>query len=441
MLQRINGKVSRACQLLGEADSKALFPKTLEFSAPARGTWNIVHTGMLVPEAHQIYICAAGCLRGVILTAAEMGAANRFSTIELLEKDLLRTDNEKLIIDGVSDILNSLPKLPPAVLLFTACFHHFMGTNLNYVYSQLRQKFPTVDFAECIMDPIRQSKSITPEERERREIYRLWSKLPLQEKQCNILSSNLPLDESSDIIQLLKKAGYKIYDMPRLKTYAEFLAMASSRLNIYTNPFGHKAALDLKRHHQQGFIFMPQLWNYDEIATNNTKLANMLDVAPLNHTEHIALCQQKLHELKDLIGNVEIAIDMTLTFCPFSLAKLLLTNGFNVTKIYSDTVSADDKSDFIFLQENYPYIELWSTKNPDERILSRPPSNILCLGQKAAYFNNSPYFIEYIDGGGHYGFDGIIRLADDMRRAFLTPKDTRKIISKKANGGPCCYEP
>lgn len=354
---------------------------------------------------------------------------------------MLRTDNEKLIIEGVSDILNSLSKLPPAVLLFTACFHHFMGTNLNYVYSQLRQKFPTVDFAECIMDPIRQSKSITPEERERREIYRLWRKLPLQEKQCNILSSNLPLDKSSDIIQLLKKAGYKIYDMPRLKNYAEFLSMAGSRLNIYTNPFGHKAALDLKHRHQQSFIFMPQLWNYDEITANNSKLANMLDIAPLNHTEHIALCQQKLHELKELVGGVEIAIDMTVTFCPFSLAKLLLTNGFNVTKIYSDAVSADDKSNFLFLQKNYPDIELWSTKNPDERVLSCPPSNILCLGQKAAYFNNSSYFIEYIDGGGHYGFDGIIRLADDMRLAFLTPKDTRKIISKKANGGPCYYEP
>ena len=49
------------------------FPQTLEYSPAARGTWNIVHTGMLVPGAHQIYICAAGCLRGVILTAAEMG--------------------------------------------------------------------------------------------------------------------------------------------------------------------------------------------------------------------------------------------------------------------------------------------------------------------------------------------------------------------------------
>ena len=59
------------CVTIGEASFPAPFPHRLEYSPPCRGTWNIVHTGMLVPEAHQIFICAAGCLRGVALTAAE----------------------------------------------------------------------------------------------------------------------------------------------------------------------------------------------------------------------------------------------------------------------------------------------------------------------------------------------------------------------------------
>ena len=33
----------------------------LEYSSPVRGTWNIVHTGMLIPGAHQVFVCAAGC--------------------------------------------------------------------------------------------------------------------------------------------------------------------------------------------------------------------------------------------------------------------------------------------------------------------------------------------------------------------------------------------
>ena len=57
------------------------FPQGLEFNSPAHGCWNIVHTGMLIPEAHQIYVCADNCMRGVVLTAAEMHAADRFSFV------------------------------------------------------------------------------------------------------------------------------------------------------------------------------------------------------------------------------------------------------------------------------------------------------------------------------------------------------------------------
>ena len=84
-------------------------------------------------------------------------------------------------------------------------------------------------------------------------------------------------------------------------------------------------------------------------------------------------------------------------------------------------------------------IELWSTKNPDERVTPRGTSGkILCLGQKAAWFNGSPYFVEFVEGGGHYGFDAILRLVRAMSQAFLIPKDTRQIISRKGFGGPCC---
>ena len=88
-----------------DASFPAPFASGLEYSAPARGTWNIVHTGMLIPEAHQIFICAQGCLRGVVLTAAEMGAQDRFSTVAIRQNNVLDGNMEALIIDGVSDFL------------------------------------------------------------------------------------------------------------------------------------------------------------------------------------------------------------------------------------------------------------------------------------------------------------------------------------------------
>ena len=118
---------------------------------------------------------------GVILTAAEMGESyyRRFHTLELQERDLYATDPETFLVEGITNILHRLPELPPAVLTFTACVHHFLGVNLPYVYRTLRHRFPSVQFAECIMDPIRQTKSMPPETRERLEIARLLKKSPL----------------------------------------------------------------------------------------------------------------------------------------------------------------------------------------------------------------------------------------------------------------------
>ena len=55
----------------------------------------------------------------VVLTAVEMGAQRRFSTITIKENNVLDGDMERLLIDGVTDILTRLPSLPPAVLVLS----------------------------------------------------------------------------------------------------------------------------------------------------------------------------------------------------------------------------------------------------------------------------------------------------------------------------------
>lgn len=156
---------------IGEAAFPVPFETGLEYAAPARGPWNIVHVGMLLPESRQIFVCAEGCLRGVVLTAAEMGAMDRFSTIAVQENNLLEGDMEQLIIDGTSRILSELPRLPRAVLLFTSCVHHFVGCDLHYVFQKLREKFPAVDFTDCYMNPIMRKSKTPPDAKMRQQLY------------------------------------------------------------------------------------------------------------------------------------------------------------------------------------------------------------------------------------------------------------------------------
>ena len=123
-----------------DASFPAPFASKLEYNSPVHGNWNIVHTGMQVPESIQIYVCAENCMRGVVLTAAEMNASDRFSYVIVEQKDVLYSNLDDLTIEGVTDVLNKRGDHPKAVLLFTVCLHHFLGSDLKYIYYEHTDK-------------------------------------------------------------------------------------------------------------------------------------------------------------------------------------------------------------------------------------------------------------------------------------------------------------
>lgn len=444
MLQRIHGRPSRACLLLRDANFPAPFPHELEYSPACRGTWNIVHTGMTLPESHQVFACASGCLRGVVLTAAEMGLMDRFSSIELKERDLVQTDNEQLLIQGVTDILQNLPQLPRAVLLFPACVHHFLGCDLRYVYKTLRERFPQVDFAECFMDPIRQTKSLTPEERLRRAISRLLPPQAKTPRTANIIGSNLKTDPQSDFARLLQQGGWLLRDMTRYSAYDDFLRMGGSCLNLYTNPFSLPAVRDLKKRLGQDFLYLPQVWRAADIEAALQALLSRLDLTETQREAarlDIRLWQKRannaLQAARAVVGTRPVALDLTFTFRPLNLARLLVEQGFHVTRLYSDAFLPEEEADFLWLQQQAGDIELFATKNPDMRILPRTSTpDTLALGQKAAYFCSTPHFVNYVEGGGSWGFAAVTELARLMTAACHHPQDIRAAVSPKAWGGP-----
>lgn len=430
---------SGAAVTIKEASFPSPFHAGLEYGAPARGCWNIVHTGMLIPEAHQIFVCASGCLRGVVLTAAEMGAAHRFSTIEIRENNVLDGDMEELIINGVEDILNRLPKLPPAVLIYTSCIHHFMGCDLPRVYRVLGEKFPGIDFTDCYMNPIMRKSGTTPDELMRRQLYSLLNEVPKDAKAVNIIGNDLPFDPESDHIKLIKNSGWKLRDITACKTYQEYKQMAEASFNIYNIPAAFRSAERLERRLGQKYIYLPQTFGYDEISANQAKLAQKLGIEQPDDGPNRAAADKALQKALSIIGNTPLAIDYTFSFRPLSLCRLLLEKGFQVSEVYADGFIAEEKEDFIWLQQNHPKLKICATLHAKRRVLARQrPEKVLALGQKAAYFTGTDYFVNLVEGGGLYGYDGIVKLAGLMVEAYLTPKDTRKLIQIKGMGSEGC---
>lgn len=460
MLKRVGGEINPegAVITIGEADFPVPFPLGLEFNSPAHGNWNIVHTGMLMPEAIQIYVCADNCMRGVVLTAAEMNAADRFSFVTVEEENLLNGNLEDVTIEGVTDVLNKLEKKPKAVLLFTVCLHHFLGCDLDRVYEELGTRFPEIVFVRCFMDPIMQKHGLTPDQKLRKAMYDpLITKEP-DPLTVTLVGSDFVLDESSDIKRLLRSTGHTLRELPACKTWAEYQQLGSAEIFVSYYPPAKYGAAMLTERLNRTHLYLPGCFDYEEIKeeirnlikelqagwsredTSNTKCADITsEEIEAFYQREIILCEDSINHAKSIIGGTPVVLDYLYHPRPLGLAKLLLEHGFHVTTVYLDSISPEEKPAFDWLKLHHPDLELRATIQTKMRVLPRgTEGKVLAIGQKAAWFSGSRNFVNMVQGGGLWGFDGIRGTMELMTEAFLEEKDPEDLIVRKGWGCESC---
>ena len=441
MLKRVTApkEVASVGIPIGSARFPAPFASGLEYASPARGTWNIVHTGMLIPEAHEIFVCAAGCLRGVVLTAAELDMAHRFSTVEVKEHNLLNGDMEELVIEGVSDILEKLPKKPPVVLVYTSCVHHFAGCDLPMIYEELRLRYPGIDFVDCYMNPIMRKSGMTPDQIMRDRLYQPLKNRPMVKNTVSIIGSDLPTDKESDLAQFLQQNHVMVHEITSCKTYEDYQQMAESEFFVSYYPAAVPGGNELTERLGRTHIYVPFSFDCDEIETGLTRLAETMGLSAPDFSGKREQVAEALKETLAVVGSAPIAIDYTYCPRPLGLAKLLLDNGFNVRRVYLDSVSGEEKNTFTYLKENYPQLELFPTVHASMRFLAaKEDTGWLAIGQKAAHFLHAPHFVNVVEGGGMHGYQAILKTLELLREAHREEKDMRHLIQIKGMGCGGC---
>ena len=410
----------------------------LEYNSPAHGTWNIVHTGMLIPGSHQIYVCAANCNRGVVLTAAEMNAADRFSTIAVKEDDITNGQMEELVIDGVSEILHKLKRKPTVVLLFTVCIHHFMGCDLEYIYRTLRERFPEQRFVDCYMDPIMQKGGMTPDQKLRIAMYDCLEKRPKNLKQVSIVGNDLTLQPDCEILSMLREGGYAVKDITTCETFEEYLSMSESVLNIATYPSAKAGGEKLSDRLETDFLYLPQTFDYEEIDGELSLLADTLGFSMPDTASLRKKCEEKLNETRELLDGMPVAIDAAAVPRVLGLARLLLEHGFSVTHVYADSFSPEEEDAYRWLRSYAPELTVCATIHTGMRVIARRPERVLAIGQKAAYFHQTGHFVNMVEGGGLHGYAGICGLCEKIQEVFYHTKDTKDLIVRKGLGCVSC---
>ena len=422
---------------LGDAPRGDHFAGGLEYNPPARGVWNIVHTGMLIPGAHEIFACAQGCLRGVILTAAEMNALDRMSWISVSEQDMFDGTLESDVVDGVSEIIEGLPYRPRAVLLYLSCIHLFAGCDFEIIIKELSEKFPDIDFSDCYMTPTMR-KNVSPDAKMRSQLYNALKPLSVDERSVNIIGNDRATDENSELVRIIKENGFTLRDITSCKTYEEYLDMAKAAVNIAYLPTAAMGCEELSQRLGTKSLYLPNSFDAAEIRANIAKLCEALGVEIPDLSAEEQAAENALASAKKAVGDTPIAIDFTAVTQPFGLAKLLCEHGFNVRYIINDALGEDGAA-FDALRTIAPDITICSAVNVN--MLHFPEEehgNVIAVGQKAAHYFSTDYFVNIVQNGGYYGFTGIAAIARLIEEAALAPKDRRKLISHKGIGCESC---
>ena len=439
--------------------SKASFPapfaQELEFNPPVHETWNIVHIGMLMPQAHQIYVCSDNCMRGVVMTAAEMNAIERFSCVVLEEKDMHSGNLEEITLEGITDVLEKIRRkrgeegLPKAVLVFPVCLHHFMGCDLGYVYKELEKRFPQIVFIKGWMDPIMQKTGPSPDMKLRKAMMDILE--PSEEKNglTALLGDIYALDPECDLMRLIRAADtargtisdpLQIQDCETLEDYQK---LSGREVFITRSPMSAVSVRQTARRLGCKGLYLPAVIDYagirKELETAAQTLGITLEQAGIDAGQEEKLCDEALRNLRGVIGSTPIAIDYIAVQRPLGFARLLLERGFNVKEVYLDAVSPEEKDDFLWLRENHGEILLCSTIHAEGRLLHAGAidpehSGYLAVGPKAAWFCGTEHFVNLVDFGGMWGFSGIRKMAALMEDAYKNAKDTRDLVPRKGLG-------
>ena len=446
----------------GRAGFPVPFTAGLEFNPPVHETWNIVHIGMLFPQSHQIYICSDNCMRGVVMTAAEMNAIERFSCVVLEESDIHNGNLEEITLEGVTDVLGKLRRrkgedqMPRAVLVFPVCLHHFTGCDLRYVYRELEKRFPEIVFLKCWMDPIMQKTGPTPDQKLRKAMMDVLGSEaagPGQKTDSKrgtaLLGDIYALDEDSELMRLIRAADRKhgvssvplqIQDCRTLKEYGK---LAERETLITRSPLAAAALRQTARRIGSRALYLPAACRYEEILDFLTAASQALGIslkeAGIDPEAERSSCERALTDLKARIGNTPVALDAVALQRPVGFARLLLEHGIRVKEIYLDAVSAEEEQDFEKLAGEWPEVLLCSTIRVEGRVLhadalGKDHSAYLAVGPKAAWFSGTRHFVNMVDYAGMWGFSGIRKMAALMEDAFISEKDTRDIVPRKGLG-------
>lgn len=227
------------------SDTVALM--TDAFEKPERSCFNLTHYAKMIPECHAMFLMPPGCSRILRLSSIEEGIADRFTMFNLEQSDVIDGDVETLFIEGAKQTIERLTeddRRPKIFAVFGSCVDGFIGTDKDYVMTELREWAPDIIFFDLAVDPINRDV-IAPLVRFHNTLTALFEHTETN-RTVNWLGSYARPKAEHPLLEKLNQAGLHSRHMLDCSTLAELQRMGNSAANIVSTAVALPAARKLK---------------------------------------------------------------------------------------------------------------------------------------------------------------------------------------------------
>ncbi|MBP3793733.1 MAG: oxidoreductase [Ruminococcus sp.] len=392
-------------------------PATLAFNSPGAQGFGVKRAGLAIPGSVMLLVSPGCCGRNTTLQSRLCGYQDRFFYLLLDDTDIVTGRHLTKIPEAVREVYEFCEKKPSAVMICITCVDALLGTDMDRV-SRKCEELAGVPVVPCYMYALTREKKLPPMAAVRKAVYSLLKPRKRVSADMNILGFFSPLNDDSEIYELLKGAGIKnIREISRCETFEEYEKMSQANFNLVLNSEARYAAQQMEETLGIPYIEMMRMYHIDKIHNQYMSLANAIG-AKFDDAEHYNGTKKVIDDFKTRYGELNFAIGEFLNADSFELAWALLSYGFGVSEIYG-TVG---ERNFVFVKaiaKLSPQTKIFSNLSPT--MLDYEPSGKkidICIGNDAGYYHADVPAVDWNEERQPFGYAGVRLLFKKLDEAL-----------------------
>ena len=392
-------------------------PATLAFNSPGATGFGVKRAGLAVPGSVMLLVAPGCCGRNTKLLSEIPGYEDRFFFLLMDEADIVSGDHLKKVPDAVREVVDFLDKKPSVVMVCGTCVDALLGTDWDRVCRKA-EKSAGVPVRPCYMYALTREGRKPPMVLVRKAVYSLLEPSRRDPRTVNLLGYFAPLDDASELYDLLRQAGVRtINEISRCPDFESYLEMSKANFNIVLNPEARTAADDMADRLKIPYLELTRLYQIDRIASQYRAFAGAID-AVLDDAPFREKAEAAVRSFKDSFGGIRIAVGEMLNANAFELSLALVKYGFEVPGIYANI----SKEDFV-------YIRQLAKLSPDTRLLTNLSPTMLnydcsaaeadlTIGNDAEYYHPDCPNVPWNAERQPFGYEAVEALFTEMAEAL-----------------------